>query len=72
MGTETTHNSAKSFSPKQVQHICPECNDVMTVAEQYRENGALFIWYECTRDGCNGQWLEKKSCTLLNSHGVIV
>ena len=61
METKTTHSFPKSASQKTERHVCPQCNTDMIVAEQCRENGFLFIWYECTRDGCDGQWLEKKS-----------
>jgi predicted RNA-binding Zn-ribbon protein involved in translation (DUF1610 family) len=41
-------------------HNCPECGAKMTEAERVSENGFLFIWYECSRAGCGGQWLEKR------------
>jgi hypothetical protein len=41
-------------------HICPECGVKMEEAERVSENGFIFVWYECSRPGCNGQWLEKK------------
>jgi len=41
-------------------HICPECGAKMDESERISENGFIFIWYECCRPGCTGQWLEKK------------
>ena len=38
---------------------CPECGARMTLIDWRKENGTLFVWYSCSRDGCNGQWLEK-------------
>lgn len=38
---------------------CPECGDKMTETDRRNENGALFVWYECSRNDCDGQWLEK-------------
>ena len=61
MGTKTTLDFTKSEHQKGERHICPQCNADMIVAEQHRENGTLFVWHECARDGCDGQWLEKKS-----------
>ena len=61
METKTTHDFPKSDLQKGERHICPQCNADMIAAEQCRENGFLFVWYECTRDSCDGQWLEKKS-----------
>jgi hypothetical protein len=40
---------------------CPECGAPMTEVERVRENGFFFIWYECSRQNCNGQWLERES-----------
>jgi len=39
---------------------CPECGNKMVEAERANENGSIFVWYECTRAGCSGQWLEKR------------
>ena len=39
---------------------CPECGNKMVEAERVNENGFIFVWYECTRAGCSGQWLEKR------------
>ena len=61
METKTTLDLTKSDSQKGERPICSQCNAGMIAAEQCRENGFSFIWYECTRDGCDGQWLEKKS-----------
>jgi len=41
-------------------HICPECGAKMEEAERVNEDGFIFVWYECARPGCSGQWLEKK------------
>jgi len=41
-------------------HICPECGAKMDEAERVSENGFIFVWYNCSRPGCSGQWLEKK------------
>jgi predicted RNA-binding Zn-ribbon protein involved in translation (DUF1610 family) len=40
--------------------LCPECGDSMVAVDQCKENGASFTWYDCTRDDCDGQWLEKE------------
>jgi len=46
-------------SQKEEQKICPEYRASMAAVDQCEENGVLFRWYECTRDDCDGQWLEK-------------
>ncbi len=38
---------------------CPECGCEMKQAEQVDEGDFKFIWYECSRQGCDGQWLQK-------------
>ncbi len=63
MKTKTTHNFAEPNPQKSARHICPQCNSDMLAAEQHRENGTLFTWYECTANNCDEQWLEKKTET---------
>jgi hypothetical protein len=41
------------------KHMCPNCRGAMVEVDRIRENGYSFIWYECVRPGCDGQWLEK-------------
>ncbi len=49
-----SHSAANLVNP-----ICPECGDQMLEVDRCNENGALFIWHECSRKSCDGQWLEK-------------
>lgn len=39
---------------------CPECGALMVEFDRLEEDGALFIWYSCTREDCTGQWLAKR------------
>ena len=41
------------------QQFCPECGAVMIEADRITENGDIFIWYDCSKNDCNGSWLEK-------------
>ena len=50
----------KTDTPKPEHRLCPECSASMVVVDQCEENGAVFTWYECIRDDCDGQWLEKE------------
>jgi hypothetical protein len=43
------------------KHLCPQCHGEMAEVERVNENGFSFIWYECMRVDCDGQWLEKKA-----------
>ena len=51
----------KRFFEVANRHICPNCECAMAEVDRVDENGYSFIWYECIRAGCDGQWLEKKS-----------
>ena len=42
------------------KQLCPDCNAVMVVAEQFIEDEIQFNWYECSRQNCSGQWLVKE------------
>ena len=41
------------------QQFCPECGSDMNECDRVNENGSIYIWYECSKNGCNGSWLEK-------------
>ena len=38
---------------------CPECRMMMFEVDRTQECGMTYIWYECSTDSCDGQWLEK-------------
>ncbi len=44
----------------EVERLCPECGATMVEFDRQMEDGAVFIWYTCTREDCTGQWLSKK------------
>ncbi|MBN2018861.1 MAG: hypothetical protein JW749_01405 [Sedimentisphaerales bacterium] len=60
MNDETTIQWTGQTGQKMFVHHCPECGDRMVEVERINENGFLFVWYECARAGCSGQWLEKR------------
>lgn len=41
--------------------VCPECGATMVEFDKLTEDGAVFIWYTCTREDCSGQWLTKRA-----------
>ncbi len=58
-----TGNLTETVSrPKQTceQIRCPECGEEMKEVERCTENGALFVWFECSKENCDGQWLQKR------------
>jgi len=60
MTAETMKRFCMMAAHKAKQQICPQCNARMVVVDQFKENGVLFTWYECSRADCDGQWLQKK------------
>jgi hypothetical protein len=45
----------------------PECGDKMIELDQSNENGAFFVWHQCSRNNCDGQSLQKVSQKSQNS-----
>ncbi len=43
---------------------CPECGAVMNEVERCTESGCTYIWFECSRTACDGNWLQRKSNSL--------
>ena len=38
---------------------CPQCGQKMRETDRVKESGLVFVWYECTNVGCDGQWLQR-------------
>jgi predicted RNA-binding Zn-ribbon protein involved in translation (DUF1610 family) len=60
---ETTRGTLRQPGTEQ---LCPECGAVMTEADRLVEGRAMFVWYACSRVGCDGQWLRKFSKDVKN------
>jgi predicted RNA-binding Zn-ribbon protein involved in translation (DUF1610 family) len=52
---------SESFQETAGEKRCPECGDNMKEIDRCSENVFLFVWYECSRNDCDGQWLQKMS-----------
>lgn len=52
---------AKNTAVNMRRMSCPECGTAMHEAYRSNEDSGIFIWYECAKDKCCGQWLEKYS-----------
>jgi hypothetical protein len=46
------------------ERVCPRCGAPMVEFDRREEDGAVFIWYVCTRDRCTGQWLAKRALRM--------
>ena len=42
-----------------MEQFCPQYGALMTEADRLIEGRALFVWYTCSRVGCDEQWLRK-------------
>jgi hypothetical protein len=40
--------------------LCPACGAVMLEVDRSREGNYMFVWFECSKKDCGGQWLQKK------------
>ena len=38
---------------------CPECGGPMKEVDRRSENKTLYLWLNCGRNNCDGQWLQK-------------
>jgi len=38
---------------------CPQCKGEMQEVHRAQENGYVYIWLECKKPECAGQWLQK-------------
>ena len=50
----------KRFRQAEELGMCPECGAVMNEVDHIDEGLYTFIWFECSKSDCNGQWLQKK------------
>ena len=46
--------------PENAQPQCPDCGAAMLQLDSSHENGDHYVWYECSRQDCSGQWLQKE------------
>lgn len=67
--TKLMRNSSSSPIEQQTidKAFCFECGEQMSEVERLNENGALFIWYECGVNDCDGQWLQRIPWSIVNN-----
>lgn len=54
--TEVKYSKADDYG------LCPECGGVMNEVDRIKEGQYIYIWLECSKSDCMGQWLKKVSC----------
>jgi len=59
MAMENSDRLIAKFQQARNEKFCPECGARMVEVDRRSEDGTLFVWYECSRSNCDGQWLEK-------------
>jgi hypothetical protein len=37
---------------------CPQCGSQMKEAERRKEGATIFVWFDCIKADCDGQWLQ--------------
>ena len=65
MITESLNVFPTTFRATLGDQYCPECSAQMTEVDRRNENQAFFVWYECSRKSCDGQWLQKMPISIL-------
>jgi hypothetical protein len=65
MITQGINKFSVKFQQPQIEQFCPECSSQMIEVDRCNENQALFVWYECSRKSCDGQWLQKMPVSIL-------
>ncbi len=61
METDFMNGIATKIKHVKNKRFCPECDEEMKEVDRCNESGVLFVWYECGKDNCDGQWLQKIS-----------
>ncbi len=72
MDTDFMNYITAKIKEVQSRRFCPKCGGEMGEVERCNEAGVLFVWHECRKDGCDGQWLQKTSSLPSSSqHGAV-
>jgi predicted RNA-binding Zn-ribbon protein involved in translation (DUF1610 family) len=63
---ETLQTNQLQLKLKQTVYrkLCPECGEQMVEVDRVTENNLTYVWFECSSDNCNGQWLQSYCSSL--------
>ena len=67
MGAEKQNRILAKSQQPQRQRVCSECGARMVEVDRRSEGETLFVWYECSKKDCDGQWLQKVEQKSLNN-----
>ena len=40
---------------------CPQCSSQMKEADRRKEESVTYVWFECVKADCDGQWMQSYS-----------
>ena len=61
--TETSLAMVSLFNVVNNQR-CPQCGGLMKESERREEGSITFVWFECIKTNCDGQWLQSYANSL--------
>jgi hypothetical protein len=61
--TETSLVKVSLFNVINNRH-CPQCGSQMKESEKRKEGAFTFVWFECIKSGCKGQWIQSYAESL--------
>lgn len=59
MNAASANPAAATYLRNMNLRLCLECGAVMNEINRINENGFEFVWYQCSRQDCTGQLLQK-------------
>ena len=48
------------FQSAEKEGLCPVCGEVMKEVDRMKEGRHFFVWFKCSAENCDGQWLQKQ------------
>ena len=54
---ETSLANVSLFNVANNRH-CPQCGGLMKEAQRRKEGSITYVWLECVKADCDGQWLQ--------------
>ena len=61
--TETSLVNVSLFKAVNNRH-CPQCGALMKEADRCKEGSITYVWFECVKLGCDGQWFQSSANLL--------